>query len=46
MRSAGKKIIVWTVNSSREIQRFKQWKLDGIISDYPDRLVADESSGE
>jgi glycerophosphoryl diester phosphodiesterase len=43
MQIAGKKVMVWTVNSERDIQKFKRWEVDGIISDYPDRLVAIES---
>ncbi|WP_290699655.1 glycerophosphodiester phosphodiesterase family protein [Lacinutrix sp.] len=29
---------VWTVNKKEEIERMKQYKVDGIISDFPDRL--------
>lgn len=34
----GLQVYVWTVNSPREIARFKKWGVDGILSDYPDRL--------
>ena len=34
----GLKIIVWTVNESRDIERMIDFGVDGIISDYPDRL--------
>jgi glycerophosphoryl diester phosphodiesterase len=35
-RDAGKKLYVWTVNSTT---RFAEWGVDGIVSDYPKRLV-------
>ena len=34
----GMKVFVWTVNRLKEIQRMKSFKVDGIFSDYPDRL--------
>jgi glycerophosphoryl diester phosphodiesterase len=34
----GLKVIVWTVNESRDIERMIDFGVDGIISDYPDRL--------
>lgn len=37
-RAAGLKIIVWTVNEPTDIARVLDMKLDGIISDYPDRV--------
>jgi glycerophosphoryl diester phosphodiesterase len=30
------RIIPWTVNSKKEIERFKRMGVDGIITDYPD----------
>ena len=33
MRDAGKKVLVWTVNSRADMQRFADWGVDGIISD-------------
>ncbi len=36
--SIGTKVYVWTVNSPEEIHRMKQLGVDGIISDYPDRI--------
>jgi len=36
----GLKVVVWTVNEPKDIVRMVQWKVDGIISDYPDRLKA------
>jgi glycerophosphoryl diester phosphodiesterase len=35
----GMKVIPWTVNESTDIQRMIDWGVDGIISDYPDRLL-------
>lgn len=29
------KIIPWTVNDKKEIERLKTWGVDGIITDYP-----------
>jgi glycerophosphoryl diester phosphodiesterase len=40
IKRAGKKIFVWTVNSTKGMARFAEWKVDGIISDQPERLVA------
>jgi glycerophosphoryl diester phosphodiesterase len=37
-RSLGLKVIVWTVNEPAEIARVLDMKVDGIISDYPDRV--------
>jgi glycerophosphoryl diester phosphodiesterase len=34
----GLKVIVWTVNESRDIEQMIDFGVDGIISDYPDRL--------
>jgi len=36
----GLKVVVWTVNETRDIERMLDWKVDGIISDYPDRVRA------
>ncbi len=33
MHDAGKKVLVWTVNSPRDMGRFAEWGVDGIISD-------------
>ena len=32
------KIIPWTVNSYDDIARLLEWDVDGLISDYPDRV--------
>jgi len=39
IRTAGKKMVVWTVNAPAEMKRFSDWGVDGIISDSPKRLV-------
>ena len=38
LRAERKKVFVWTVNSPATIKRFSSWQVDGIISDYPERL--------
>lgn len=37
-QQAGLKVVVWTVNEPRDIARMIDFGVDGIISDYPDRL--------
>jgi glycerophosphoryl diester phosphodiesterase len=39
VRTAGKKILVWTVNLPAGMKRFSKWGVDGLISDHP-RLLA------
>jgi glycerophosphoryl diester phosphodiesterase len=39
-RRLGLKIIPWTVNEPRDIRRVLELGVDGIISDYPDRVRA------
>ena len=39
-RALGLKVVVWTVNSESDMRRLIEWGVDGIISDYPDRLAA------
>jgi glycerophosphoryl diester phosphodiesterase len=34
----GLKVIPWTVNNPADMERFIGWGVDGIITDYPDRL--------
>ena len=34
----GFQINTWTVNDPSDIERIKKWGVDGIISDYPDRI--------
>ena len=37
-QSLGLKVVVWTVNEPADMRRMMALKVDGIISDYPDRL--------
>jgi glycerophosphoryl diester phosphodiesterase len=39
-RGRGKRVVPWTVNARRHIRRLLAWGVDGIISDYPDRVIA------
>ncbi len=34
-KKAGCKVVVWTVNLKKDIERMKEYDVDGIISDYP-----------
>ncbi|HZQ93679.1 MAG TPA: glycerophosphodiester phosphodiesterase [Candidatus Sulfotelmatobacter sp.] len=33
VKQAGRKIVVWSVNSKAQMERFREWGVDGIISD-------------
>ncbi|WP_222831957.1 glycerophosphodiester phosphodiesterase [Acetohalobium arabaticum] len=37
-KAKGLMINTWTINDSAQIERLKQMGIDGIISDYPQRL--------
>lgn len=39
LHGRGIKVIPWTVNDSKDMKRLIELGVDGIISDYPDRLV-------
>lgn len=39
IKTAGKKILVWTVNFPGDMKRFSDWGVDGIVSDNPKRLA-------
>ncbi len=36
----GLRVVPWTANDPADIARIVDWKVDGLISDYPDRLRA------
>lgn len=38
-RKRNMKIVPWTVNDIADLERMKEFDLDGIITDYPDRAV-------
>lgn len=38
MQQAGFQVFPWTVNETEDIKRIHSYKVDGIISDFPDRL--------
>lgn len=38
LHARGMKVIPWTVNTTAEMQRIKDMGVDGIITDYPDRI--------
>lgn len=40
LKSAGMRVIPWTVNEKADMQRLRTWGVDGLITDYPDRAVA------
>jgi glycerophosphoryl diester phosphodiesterase len=44
-RALGLRIVAWTVNEPDDIRRVLALKLDGIISDYPDRVRAALQAG-
>jgi len=38
-RQQGIKVLVWTVNTEEHMERFRNMEVDGIVTDYPDRLI-------
>lgn len=36
IHSCDLKALAWTVNGQKTGRRLKSWKIDGIITDYPD----------
>jgi glycerophosphoryl diester phosphodiesterase len=38
MQEKGFQVFPWTVNEIEDIKRIKTYNVDGIISDFPDRL--------
>jgi glycerophosphoryl diester phosphodiesterase len=39
IRKEGMKLNVYTVNTEEELEQFVKWGVDGIITNYPDRLI-------
>ena len=39
-QSLGLKVVPWTVNDEADLARLLDWKVDGLITDYPDKLRA------
>jgi len=39
LHNNGVKVLVWTVNGTNLVEKFKRWKADGLFSDYPDLLM-------
>lgn len=39
--AASLKVQAWTVNDQKEITTFRNWSVDGIMSDYPERIPKD-----
>lgn len=46
MKGAGKKVLVWTVNDAAAMLRFREWGVDGIISDDTELLCRTLGGGE
>jgi len=46
LREANIELVVWTVNEKKDIRRMLQLGVDGIISDYPDRVAKELESQE
>ena len=35
----GFKVIPWTVNNTKDLKKMLDYQVDGIITDFPDRLI-------
>jgi len=40
LHSMGIKLIPWTVNEKKDMAQLKEWGVDGLITDYPDRAAS------
>jgi glycerophosphoryl diester phosphodiesterase len=38
--AAGLRVVPWTANTPAEWERLLAWGVDGVTTDYPDRLAA------
>jgi glycerophosphoryl diester phosphodiesterase len=38
-KQKGLKVFAWTLNTEEEMEQFLDWGIDGIITNYPDRLI-------
>lgn len=43
LHKLGLKVIPWTVNTVKEMKKLRRWKVDGIITDYPNLIEAAEN---
>jgi len=39
--AASLRVNAWTVNDAKEITQFRNWSVDGIMSDFPERVPKD-----
>ncbi len=39
LHDKGMKVIPWTINEREDMEQMVAWKVDGIITDYPDRAI-------
>jgi len=39
-KALGLSVVPWTVNETADMKRLMDWGVDGLITDYPDRLLA------
>jgi glycerophosphoryl diester phosphodiesterase len=38
MKAKGLQVFAWTINEPEDIEKIKSFKVNGIISDFPDRI--------
>lgn len=46
LHAAGKKVVVWTVNSTKDMRQFAEWGVDGLVSDNPELLSRTLGKGD